>query len=216
MIYHFCFVLFLKVFVKYIFINSNHALFRSLFCLFISCFSLFISSVYIWDIIENPIENTIINYYSYNINKFMISYLSFDLIYFAFYNELFTRLELTFHHIVCLFVLYFYSKSNILTLCTICEILSAFNWLGLLFPAFEYLCKYIRVFSILFVRLPIWMLVFLILPVKFVYYLILMSFISLDIYWLYIMYINYISHKIYIKDRFKNKKTKITSKFFIN
>lgn len=216
MLYHIGFIIILKFLIKYIFVNSNHALFRSLFCLFISCFALIISAIYLQDIINNPIHNSITNYYSYNINKFMMSYLSFDLLYFTYYNQLFSRIELTFHHIICLFILFFYSNSNLITLCTICEILSAFNWIGLLFPAFEYLCKYIRIFCILFVRFPIWFIVFLIIPFNIFYYLLLFTFISLDIYWLYIMYINYIQHKLFFKTKFKNKKSKITSKFFIN
>lgn len=202
MIIYLEFVILFKLFVNKYFINieNNHSLFRSFFCFFISTLSLF-NSIIEWNsLILNPIGST---YLSVIINKLMFSYMLIDTFYFIYNKNI--RIELIFHHIICIiFYGLFYDKA-ILSFCSCAEILSSFNWIGILYPEIEWTNKLFRLYSIIFIRLFIWIYT-LVFMSKFTYYYYIticltIIFICLDCYWASIIISNYYKHKSFIKKK---------------
>lgn len=196
MFLYFILLIIFRNILKIFFINYDyHSLFRSFFCLFISCMSISIS-IYNWDkLIINPLDS---NIFSIQINKLMFNYMLYDLIYFIYKKKY--RIELIIHHILCLLIFYIFYNKNILTFCSINEIISAFNWINILIPKYNYICKILRFFSIIFVRSFIWIytLAFLQNISKFISYLshfFIFIFLILDIYWIFIIFKNNIFDK---------------------
>ena len=211
-------VLFKLIINKYFtHITDNHSLFRSFFCFFISTLSLF-NSVLNWNnLITNPIGYT---YLSTIINKLMFSYMLVDTTYFLFSNNI--RVELIFHHIICIILYGLFYNKIILSFGACAEILSAFNWIGILYPNIEWVNKLFRLYAIVFIRLFIWTysMIFMLKYTYYNYLAILFSviFICLDCYWVSIILKNYYKHKSFIKKKIishasktiKNKFTKFT------
>lgn len=207
MILYLILVIFLKLLINKYFanINENHSLFRSFFCFFISTLSLF-NSVIEWNnLITNPVGFT---YLSTIINKFMLSYMLVDTLYFISIKNM--RVELLLHHIICI-ILYglFYDKA-ILSFCACAEILSAFNWIGILYPKIEWTNKLFRLYSIIFIRIFIWFYtMFFMLDYAFYNYLTIyfcIIFICLDCYWALIIIANYYKYEKIIKKNIYQKK----------
>ena len=177
-----------------------HSIFRSFFCLSISTLSAIVCFIY-WDaLIANPLSY---NVYSYIINTFVLIYMLYDIVYFIYKKKI--RADLMFHHIVCAIIFLTYRRYFILTFVTIAEIISAFNWIGLIYPTYDYITKNLRLASILFVRLWLWLysIVLLYNTSQFYFILALLSiFFGLDIYWLHVIHNNYYKRAAYIK---KNK-----------
>lgn len=209
MIFYIIFLLIFRNLIKIFFINYDyHSLFRSFFCLSISALSI-CTSIYNWNnLIINPLGS---NKISNQINKLMLTYMLFDLVYFAYKNNY--RIELVIHHILCFIIFLFFSDSCILTFCSINEILSAFNWIGILFPKYEWANKLFRLFSIIFIRLFIWLYTLSFLQNSDTYFniglFIISIFILLDIYWTFIILYNYFKYKTFIKDNLIKKKIKL-------
>ena len=128
----------------------------------------------------------------------------YDFIYFFIRKKI--RIELCLHHLLCAYLFYYYNLL-ILTFCSTCEIISAFNWISIIYPKYVWMTKYIRLTTILSVRFFIWFATSLILtnisnnyyvnsyhiqiPLLYIY-LILSFFIMLDCYWLFIILQNFI------------------------
>lgn len=186
-------LLFRKI-IKKIFKNLDyHTLFRSFFCLFISTVSLAVS-ILNWDLLlTNPIG---IDNLSLFVNNMMLSYMLVDTIYYLYKKKY--RFELIFHHIICLFIYGFFVNRRILTFCAINEILSSYNWIGILYPNLEWISKLFRLYSIIFVRLFVWIFVLVFLnQYQYIYQfalLFIFIFICLDIYWTWIIIKNYLKH----------------------
>ena len=197
--------------IKSIWTNYDyHSLFRSFFCFIISSMSLFTSIIYWNDLITNPFDY---NLSSYIINNFVLYYMVVDLVYFIYTKKI--RIELILHHIMCFLLFNFFSEYFILTFCTICEIISAFNWIGILFPNYEWISKFIRLFCIILVRLWIWIFIIILSYDYNGFYICLflvLFFIFLDIYWLYVIYINYKKYSGFIKKNIKDKKNTVINK----
>ena len=209
-------IIFFRYIIKILFKNYDyHSLFRSFFCFGISSLSIITCVIYWKSLIENPISY---NSISYLINTFMFNYMIYDLIYFIYSKKI--RTELILHHAISGLLFLFYKEYFILTFCSSCEILSAFNWIGILFPNYEWVSKFIRLATILFVRLWIWIFtICLFYNFNYFFYLVFIIvtfFICLDIYWLYIIFINYKKYYGFIKSEIKhnidNKKNKIVNK----
>lgn len=177
-----------------------HSLFRSFFCFFISMMSLFFS-INNWNIlIQNPLQTTQL---SLIINKLMFSYMLFDTIYFIQSNTI--RIELIFHHIICLLLYGLCYDKSILSFCALGEILSAFNWIGILYPKYEWTVKLFRLYSILFIRFYVWFFtLFFLSNYKFLYWFALVMviiFICLDCYWSWIIITNLLKYKKFIEKK---------------
>jgi len=215
--YLFLVILFKLIINKYfVDIQDNHSLFRSFFCFFISSLSLF-NTIINWNyLMITPLETTNL---SLIINKLMFSYMLVDTTYFVISKTI--RIELILHHIVCMvFYGLFYDKS-ILAFCSTAEILSSFNWIGILYPKLEWSIKLFRLYSIVMIRLFIWLYT-LFLVAKYTYYykiatIVIIFFISLDCFWASIIISNYFKHKTFIKKKIisksKTMKKKICKKF---
>jgi hypothetical protein len=176
-----------KIFIKY----EYHSLFRSFFCSFISTLSIG-SSILNWNLLlTNPIDN---NYMSLIINNLMLAYMIIDTSYYL--SKQNYRIELMIHHLICLFIYGFFRDKCILSFCSINEILSSFNWIGIIYPNLEWLSKLFRLYSIIFIRLFVWIytLVFLSnINYVFEFGLVFVSaFVCLDIYWSWIIISNYL------------------------
>lgn len=205
MIIYFLILFILRKLIKNIFRKKEyHTIFRSFFCLFISTFSIGISVLNWKHLMTTPLEP---NYYFCIINKFMLSYMLIDTLYFVSMQQY--RIELMIHHILCLLLYGFNLNKSILAFCAINEILSSFNWVGIIYPKFEWMSKLFRLYSIIFIRLFVWIytLVFL---YPFTYYyqialFIIFIFISLDFYWTWIIISNYFKYRDFIKNKIKNK-----------
>jgi len=198
--------------IKLLFANYDyHTLFRSFFCLFISSFSMGIS-IYGWyELVVNPLETTNLSLF---VNKMMLSYMLVDTTYFLHKQNY--RLELMIHHIVCIGLYGFFYDKKILSFCAINEILSAFNWVGIIFPHIEWTSKIFRLYSILFIRLFVWVYTLIFLSnIKYLFTLafgLVTVFIFLDIYWIWIIIKNYFKYRNYIGNTIIDKKNKIISK----
>ena len=215
MIFYLGLVISFKLIIDKFFKNiiDNHSLFRSFFCFFISTLSLFNSFIKWNHLITNPLESTFL---SLIINKFMFSYMLVDTVYFMFCKNI--RAELILHHIICIiFYGLFYNKA-ILSFCASAEILSSFNWIGILYPDLEWTIKLFRLYSIIFIRFYIWIYCLFFLSKYTTYYQIaivtLIIFICLDCYWVSIIISNYLKYGTFIKKKIiyytnKNVKNKI-------
>lgn len=204
-------VLFFRKIIKFLFKHHNyHTLFRSFFCLVVSTGSIGFSLVS-WDsIVSNPLGSSQLSQF---INLLMLSYMLVDTIYLLIKPPY--RFELLLHHFICVIIYSMYSDYQILSFCAGCEILSAFNWVGIIFPNIEWTSKMFRLYSILFIRLFIWIYTMIFLTnvvVGFRYWIVMILlgiFLLLDIYWLWIIVKNYLGYSQYIKKTIINKKNKI-------
>ncbi len=203
-IYFLIIYLFRKL-IKYIFKQKDyHSIFRSFFCLFISTLSMGIS-IFNWEhLIITPLEPN--NYFIF-INKFMFSYMLIDTCYFIYLNQY--RFELIMHHVVCLILYGFNLNKSILGFCAANEILSAFNWIGLVYPKFEWTIKLFRLYSIVFIRSFVWIYTIVFLSSSQTYFYIglffIFIFMLLDCYWTWIIIFNYLKYKNFIKNKLKTK-----------
>lgn len=210
---------FLGIIILYKFIINNifknnidsHSLFRSFFCFFISTLSMGSSIIYWNYLITNPLNPT---YLSTIINKLMFSYMIFDTGYFVLVKN--TRFELLVHHVICIGLYGFFWDKLLLSFCSISEILSAFNWIGILYPNHEWSIKLFRLYAIIFIRFGVWILTLGILS-KYTYYywfgiIFVFIFISLDCYWVWIIISNYLKYKNFIKQKIISNTNKILSK----
>jgi hypothetical protein len=192
-------------------VENNHSLFRSFFCFFISSLSIF-NSIIDWNnLITNPLDTT---FSALVINKLMLSYMIVDTIYFILTKN--TRLELVFHHIICIIVYGLFYDKKIFSFLASAEILSAFNWIGMLYPEIEWANKIFKLYSMIFIRSFIWIfgLVFM---SRYTYYfyvgiLLTIIFLGLDCFWSYIIILNYFKHINFIKKKIISH----TSKKIIN
>lgn len=188
-------ILLFRKMIKNIFKNLDyHSLFRSFFCLFISTLSIGVS-VLNWNLLlNNPLG---IDNLSLFINNMMLSYMLVDTVFYLYKKNY--RLELMFHHIICLFMYGFFFNKRILSFCAINEILSSYNWIGIIYPNLEWVSKLFRLFSIIFIRLFIWIFVLVFLyQYQYIYLFATMFiyiFICLDIYWIWIIVKNYLNYK---------------------
>lgn len=186
-------LLFRKI-IKMFFKNLDyHILFRSFFCLYISTMSIAVS-VLNWNLlITNPLG---IDNLSLFVNNMMLSYMIVDTVFYLYKKNY--RLELMFHHIICLFI-YGFLNIRILSFCAINEILSSYNWIGILYPNLEWISKLFRLYSIIFVRLFVWIFVSVFLyQYQYIYQFaisIIFIFICLDIYWTWIIIKNYLKYR---------------------
>jgi hypothetical protein len=212
-------IFFLGIIILYKFIINNifknnvdtHQLFRSFFCFFISTLSMG-SSIINWSyLITNPLNPTFL---STIINKLMFSYMIVDTIYFVLEKN--TRFELLFHHVICIGLYGFFWDKSLLSFCSISEILSAFNWIGILYPKHEWSIKLFRLYAIIFIRFGVWILTLGILSKYTYYYWIgipfVLIFICLDCYWVWIIISNYLKYKNFIKQKIISNTNKILSK----
>lgn len=195
--------------------NNIHTLFRSFFCFFISSLSLCFSVLNWSNLITKPLEST---YLSTIINKLMLSYMLIDTSYLV--NIYLTtidikeiRIELIIHHIICIGLYGLFYDKSIMAFCALGEILSAFNWIGIIYPQHEWSIKLFRLYSILFIRFFIWIftLVFL-----YKYFLLfwfgvfgVMIFMAFDCYWVWVILSNYLKYKSYIKHKIVSKSKQI-------
>lgn len=184
-------LLFRKI-IKTIFRKFDyHTLFRSFFCLIISTLSMGIS-ILNWNLLlSNPLETNNLSIFS---NNLMLSYMIIDTIYFI-YKQNYRR-ELMIHHIICLIIYTFFRDTCILSFCSINEILSSFNWVGIIYPNLDWISKIFRLYSILFIRLFVWIftLIFIhkITNLFYIGFILVFIFICLDIYWTWIIIKNYL------------------------
>lgn len=177
--------------------NQGHKLFRSIFCFFISLLSMIFTIIYWKHLISNPLKPTLM---SDIINQLMLSYMIIDTLYIlkdiSNNNYHLVRWELLIHHLTCLFIFGLFSDKSILTFCSVAEILSAYNWVGILFPKYEWTIKIFRLYAIIFIRFFIWIfaIIFLHGNKNFYYFgLFLISiFIFLDVYWTWVIISNYV------------------------
>ena len=180
-------------------IIMSHGLFRSFFCFFISTISLCFS-IYNWDhLLYSPLEPT---NFSIIINKLMLSYTLVDTTYFVITKQ--TRYELILHHLVCIFLYGLLYDKSIMAFCALGEILSAFNWVGILYPQYEWSVKFFKLYSILFIRFFVWgYTLFLLYQNTFLFLaglVVVLFFFILDCYWAGIIITNYIKHYLFIKN----------------
>lgn len=206
-------IILFKLIINNIFKNNldNHSLFRSFFCFFISTLSMG-SSIINWTyLITNPLYPTIL---STIINKLMFSYMIIDTICFVLEKNI--RLELLFHHAICIGLYGFFWDKSLLSFCSISEILSAFNWIGILYPKYEWTIKLFRLYAIIFIRFGVWICVLGILSKHSYYYwlglVFVFIFICLDFYWSWVIISNYLKYKNFIKQKIISNTNKILSK----
>ena len=183
-------LLFRKVIKKIFYKYEYHSLFRSFFCSFISTLSIG-TSIINWNLLlTNPIDN---NNLSLIINNLMLAYMIIDTSYYLIKKNY--RVELILHHLICLFIYGFYRDKCILSFCSINEILSSFNWIGIIYPNLEWVSKLFRLYSIVFIRLFVWVFTLLFLyKLDFIFQFacgFIFAFICLDIYWSWIILSNY-------------------------
>lgn len=137
-----------------------------------------------------------------------------DTVYFVLEKNI--RLELLFHHAICIGLYGFFWDKSILSFCSISEILSAFNWIGILYPNHEWSIKLFRLYAIIFIRFGIWIWTLGILSKHTYYYLVgfifVLIFICLDCYWAWIIISNYLKYKNFIKQKIISNTNKIFSK----
>jgi hypothetical protein len=214
MIYYFLSIILYKLIINKLFIdisNSHlnlHLLFRSFFCFFISTLSLFYS-VYDWNyLITNPLESTFLSTF---INKLMLSYMLIDMGYLIQSKNI--RFELIFHHAICIGIYGMYWDKAILAFCASGEILSAFNWIGILYPELEWSIKLFKLYSIILIRFYVWIFTLYILKkyefLFFVGFIGVMIFICLDCYWIWVIISNYLKYKSFIKKKIISHTNKI-------
>lgn len=190
LIYLFIIILLKTYFKSYYKKYDYHSLFRSFFCFGISTLSLLTTILYWNNLILNPFDS---NWLSIHINKLMLTYMLYDTAYYIYSNKY--RIDLLIHHIICIGFFGIYYNKLLLTFCSINEIISAFNWIGILYPNYSWIGKLIRLYSILFVRLFVWIYtLYFIHNDIFIFYIGLLFvsiFIGLDLYWISIILNNY-------------------------
>lgn len=204
MIFYFGLIILYKIIVDYFFKNhielDTHTLFRSFFCFFISTLSIGFSIIYWNHLIYKPLEHA---YLSIFINKLMLSYMMIDTFYIIFEKNI--RIELIFHHLLCIGLYGYGWDKSLLSFCSIAEILSAFNWIGILYPKYDWSIKLFRLYAILFIRLEIWFFTLCVLSQYiFLYrigFIFIIIFICLDCYWIWIIISNYLKYKNFIKQK---------------
>ena len=201
MISFFATLVFLREYIKNKFGDKDyHSIYRSFYCFLITIMcSLYGLSYYKYFAI-NPYYS---DGYSYVINTVMIAYMIYDIIYF-FYSYKF-RYDLLFHHIISLIGFICYRKYFFITFCCIAEIISSLNWLYLINEKFTNIVKVFRGLSILLVRIPLWIGILQVFyPINKLICFGILIFIFLDIFWLYIIYINFKNNVNFIKYDKKN------------
>lgn len=208
-------IIFYKYIINIIFLktNNSHTLFRSFFCFFISTLSLCFSICYWSHLLSNSLETT---YLSSVINKLMLAYMLVDTFFITTADVKKLRIELIFHHAICIGLYGLFYDKAILAFCALGEILSAFNWIGIIYPQHEWSVKLFRLYSILFIRFFVW--TFTLVFLRHYYWLFwfgfigVMIFFTLDCYWAWIILSNYFKYKKYIGDKIISKTKKIMSK----
>lgn len=208
-------IIFYKYIINIIFFktDNSHTLFRSFFCFFISTLSLCFSICYWSHLLSNSLETT---YLSSVINKLMLAYMLVDTFFITTADVKELRIELIFHHAICIGLYGLFYDKAILAFCALGEILSAFNWIGIIYPQHEWSVKLFRLYSILFIRFFVW--TFTLVFLRHYYWLFLFGFIgvmiffTLDCYWAWIILSNYFKYKKYIGDKIISKTKKIMSK----
>lgn len=205
MLFYILAIIFFKQFIDYVFDEKiSHSLFRTFFCFFISTISSGFSILNWENLIANPLEQILISTF---INKLMFSYMLVDTIYLLFdaMKKKDFRLELLFHHFICICLYGLHYDKSILAFCALGEILSAFNWIGILYPQYEWTVKLFRLYSILCIRLFVW--IFTLFFLHKCHFLLwfgfvgIMIFLSLDCYWAWIIISNYLKYKSFIKQK---------------
>ena len=121
-----------------------------------------------------------------------------------------------FHHIICIILYGLCWDKILLSFCASGEILSAFNWIGIMYPKYEWSIKLFKLYSIIFIRFGIWIYTLFFIS-KYVYlywigFFILFFFICLDCYWICIIISNYFTHKNFIKKKIISNTNKILDK----
>ena len=217
LIFYFAIIVIFKQIINNIFKNTinKHSLFRSFFCFFISSLSLCFSIYYWSNLLSNSLEPT---YLSSVINKLMFVYMLVD----TFFISIITtdikelRIELIFHHVICIGLYGLFYDKAILAFCALGEILSAFNWIGIIYPQHEWSVKLFRLYSILFIRFFVWIftLVFLHQYLWLFWFGLLgvVIFVCLDCYWALIILSNYFKYKKFIGGKIISKTKKIYQK----
>ena len=208
-------IIFYKYIINIIFFktDNSHTLFRSFFCFFISTLSLCFSICYWSHLLSNSLETT---YLSSVINKLMLAYMLVDTFFITTADVKELRIELIFHHAICIGLYGLFYDKAILAFCALGEILSAFNWIGIIYPQHEWSVKLFRLYSILFIRFFVW--TFTLVFLRHYYWLFwfgfigVMIFFTLDCYWAWIILSNYFKYKKYIGDKIISKTKKIMSK----
>lgn len=208
-------IIFYKYIINIFFLktNNSHTLFRSFFCFFISTLSLCFSICYWSHLLSNSLETT---YLSSVINKLMLAYMLVDTFFITTADVKELRIELIFHHAICIGLYGLFYDKAILAFCALGEILSAFNWIGIIYPQHEWSVKLFRLYSILFIRFFVW--TFTLVFLRHYYWLFwfgfigVMIFFTLDCYWAWIILSNYFKYKKYIGDKIISKTKKIMSK----
>lgn len=196
---------------KLIYSKSNtHDLFRTFFCFIISTMSCSFSICYWEQLVTNPLDSL---YFSNIINNLMFAYMitdTFCLIYPKLnkkheLNIVPIRIELLVHHVICIGLYGLFANKLIMTFCALAEILSAFNWIGILYPQYEWSIKLYRLYSILFIRLFVWGFTMVFLykyTLTFLFASIgVMIFLLLDCYWAWIIISNFFKYKKFIKNK---------------
>lgn len=192
--------------------NNSHALFRSFFCFFISTLSLCFSICYWSQLLDNSLEST---QPSSIINKLMLAYMLVDTIFITMGNPKGLRIELIFHHVICIGLYGLFNDKAILAFCALGEILSSFNWIGIIYPRYEWSVKLFRLYSILFIRFFVWTFTLVFLHQYYLFwfgFLGVMIFFFIDCYWTWIIISNYFKYKKYIGDKIVSRTKKIISR----
>lgn len=215
LLFYLTIIVIFKQIINNIFKNTvnKHSLFRSFFCFFISSLSLCFSICYWHHLLLNSLEPT---YLSFIINKLMLAYMLVDTFFITRTNVTELRIELIFHHAICIGLYGLFYDKAILAFCALGEILSAFNWIGIIYPQHEWSVKLFRLYSILFIRFFVWVftLVFLHQYLWLFWFglFAIMIFVCLDCYWIWIILSNYFKYKKYIGGKIISKTKKIISK----
>lgn len=218
---HFLFYLIIIVMFKYTIdmffskknLNNSHALFRSFFCFIISTLSLCFSICHWSHLLVNSLEST---YFSSIINKLMLAYMLVDTTFITMGDAKELRIELIFHHAICIGLYGLFNDKAILAFCALGEILSSFNWIGIIYPQYEWSVKLFRLYSILFIRFFVW--TFTLVFLHQYYWLFWFGFMSviiffaIDCYWTWIILSNYLKYKKFIGEKIVSKTKKLYPK----
>lgn len=214
LLFYLTIIVIFKQMINIIFKNmvNKHSLFRSFFCFFISTLSLCFSICHWHHLLSNSLEST---YLSFIINKLMLAYMLVDIFFISIADIKELRIELIFHHAICIGLYGLFYDKAILAFCALGEILSAFNWIGIIYPQHEWSIKLFRLYSILFIRFFVWAFTLVFLhqySVLFWFGLLgVIIFFALDCYWAWIILSNYFKYKKYIGGKIISKTKKIMS-----
>lgn len=215
LLFYLAIIVIFKQIINNIFKNTvnKHSLFRTFFCFFISSLSLCFS-IYHWQhLLSNSLEPT---YLSFIINKLMLSYMLVDTFFITTTDVKELRIELIFHHAICIGLYGLFYDKAILSFCALGEILSSFNWIGIIYPQYEWSVKLFRLYSIIFIRFFVWVFTLVFLRQYLVLFwfglLGVIIFFALDCYWAWIILSNCFKYKKYIQGKIISKTKKIISK----